>query len=413
MAAVEAAGDEAPDADRDAAAALAEDARRQAELARSYGRYQALLAANGSIDFGDQVSLALRLLRESPAAREVGPAAVQVHPRRRVPGHEPRPGGARRAGRRAAPQRDGGRRRRPVDLQVPRRGDQQHPRVPRALPAGAGRRPAPELPLARADPRRVLPPRPAQRPGPAGGARGHRQAARPAAGRRRRAAGPPRGVRERPPRRRTGSPPTSRAGSATAGTRATSPSWCAPTRRRTRCLRSLNLEGIPWRFSGTSGLYARPEVRLLLAFLRAIADPSSSVDVYALAASDLYAPRGHGPGRDREHRPPPEPIGLGGPRGARAPAGDPAALPGDPRRGVAAGRGPAAIRRARQRATGGRGPVRVPAGDGLARAGSRRGRRSPRRRRCRTSPASSTSSGPSRRSSPTTGRCSSRATSTR
>ena len=39
-------------------------------------------------------------------------------------------------------------------------------------------------------------------------------------------------------------------------------------------LRSLNLEGIPWRFSGTSGLYARPEVRLLLSFLRAIVDPA-------------------------------------------------------------------------------------------------------------------------------------------
>ncbi|MFN8630258.1 MAG: 3'-5' exonuclease [Chloroflexota bacterium] len=48
-------------------------------------------------------------------------------------------------------------------------------------------------------------------------------------------------------------------------------------------LRSLNLEGIPWRFSGTSGLYARPEVKLLLAFLRTLADPNSSVDVYALA----------------------------------------------------------------------------------------------------------------------------------
>ncbi|WP_353805879.1 UvrD-helicase domain-containing protein, partial [Acinetobacter baumannii] len=59
-----------PEADRDAAAALAEEARRVGELARAYGRYQALLAASGSIDFGDQVSLALRLLRESPAARE-------------------------------------------------------------------------------------------------------------------------------------------------------------------------------------------------------------------------------------------------------------------------------------------------------------------------------------------------------
>jgi len=53
-------------------------------------------------------------------------------------------------------------------------------------------------------------------------------------------------------------------------------------------LRSLNLEGIPWRFSGTSGLYSRPEVRLLLSFLRAISDLGSSVDVYGLAASDLY-----------------------------------------------------------------------------------------------------------------------------
>src|SRR6185436_290194 len=49
-----------------------------------------------------------------------------------------------------------------------------------------------------------------------------------------------------------------------------------------------NVAGIPWRFSGTSGLYARPEVRRLLAFLRAVADPSSSVDVYALATSEPY-----------------------------------------------------------------------------------------------------------------------------
>ncbi len=53
-------------------------------------------------------------------------------------------------------------------------------------------------------------------------------------------------------------------------------------------LRALNMASIPWRFSGTSGLYARPEVRLLLAFLRVVADPESSVDVYALAASELY-----------------------------------------------------------------------------------------------------------------------------
>ena len=54
-------------------------------------------------------------------------------------------------------------------------------------------------------------------------------------------------------------------------------------------LRSLNAAGLPWRFSGTSGLYSRPEVRLLLALLRVVADPGSSVDVYAIAASDRYA----------------------------------------------------------------------------------------------------------------------------
>jgi DNA helicase-2/ATP-dependent DNA helicase PcrA len=53
-------------------------------------------------------------------------------------------------------------------------------------------------------------------------------------------------------------------------------------------LRALNMAGIPWRFSGTSGLYARTEVRMLLAFLRVVADLESSIDLYALAASEIY-----------------------------------------------------------------------------------------------------------------------------
>jgi DNA helicase-2/ATP-dependent DNA helicase PcrA len=53
-------------------------------------------------------------------------------------------------------------------------------------------------------------------------------------------------------------------------------------------LRSLDAAGVPWRFSGTSGLYARPEVRRLLAFLRAIADLGSSVDIYAVATGEPY-----------------------------------------------------------------------------------------------------------------------------
>jgi DNA helicase-2/ATP-dependent DNA helicase PcrA len=53
-------------------------------------------------------------------------------------------------------------------------------------------------------------------------------------------------------------------------------------------LRALNLRGIPWTFSGNQGLYGRPEVRLCIAFLRVIAHPDDSVSLYALAASPLF-----------------------------------------------------------------------------------------------------------------------------
>src|SRR5207245_3991816 len=53
-------------------------------------------------------------------------------------------------------------------------------------------------------------------------------------------------------------------------------------------LRSLNLRAIPWTFSGNAGLYGRPEIRLLIAFLRAVAHPAASVSVYYLASSGLY-----------------------------------------------------------------------------------------------------------------------------
>ena len=60
----------ATEAGREDADALTEAARRQLELGRAYGRYQELMASSGFIDFGDQVALALRLVRESAAARE-------------------------------------------------------------------------------------------------------------------------------------------------------------------------------------------------------------------------------------------------------------------------------------------------------------------------------------------------------
>src|SRR5438270_1025089 len=53
-------------------------------------------------------------------------------------------------------------------------------------------------------------------------------------------------------------------------------------------LRALNMQRIPWRFSGTAGLYAQPEVRVLVSFLRAVADPSDSVSCYDLATSEIF-----------------------------------------------------------------------------------------------------------------------------
>src|SRR5207244_2733167 len=47
--------------------ALADEAALQAELAAAYAAYERLMRASDRIDFGDQVGLALRLLRERPA----------------------------------------------------------------------------------------------------------------------------------------------------------------------------------------------------------------------------------------------------------------------------------------------------------------------------------------------------------
>jgi len=54
-------------------------------------------------------------------------------------------------------------------------------------------------------------------------------------------------------------------------------------------LRALNVKGIPHRFSGSRGLYAREEVRELVSFLRVLASPSDSVSLFHLAASESYA----------------------------------------------------------------------------------------------------------------------------
>jgi DNA helicase-2/ATP-dependent DNA helicase PcrA len=54
-------------------------------------------------------------------------------------------------------------------------------------------------------------------------------------------------------------------------------------------LQALNMQGIPWQFSGNQGLYSREEVKLCINFLRVIANHSDSLSLYYLASSEIYS----------------------------------------------------------------------------------------------------------------------------
>ena len=270
----------------DESAALEEEARRQTELARAYDRYQTLLREAGHIDFGDQVGLGLRLLRESAAARlelqrryryilvdefqdtnraqsELVELLAVPHGNITVVGDDDQSiykfrGAAisnilefkRRHTRvRQIVLRRNYRSRTPIldaSYRLIRFNDPDR----LEFRNGIDKRLVAERPGAEAPVRHLV---------FATGSEEADQVAREIASR------------------------------ITAGAR---PKDFAILVRANAdadpILRSLNLVSVPWRFSGTSGLYARPEIRLLLAFLRAIADLSASIDVYALAASEVY-----------------------------------------------------------------------------------------------------------------------------
>jgi DNA helicase-2/ATP-dependent DNA helicase PcrA len=270
----------------DECAALEEDARRQSELARAYDRYQVLLSQAGLIDFGDQVSLALRLLRESPAARvelqrryryilvdefqdtnkaqsELVELLGALHGNVTVVGDDDQ---SIYKFRGAAISNI---------LEFKRR----HPKARQVVLRRNYRSRAPILDASYRLIRFNDPDRLEFRNGIDKRLIAEREGA------------------ERPVRHMVFA-----AGSEEADwvAREICSRVAAGARPRDFAilvranadadpiLRSLNVAGVPWRFSGTSGLYARPEIRLLLAFLRAIADLNSSVDVYGLAASDIY-----------------------------------------------------------------------------------------------------------------------------
>jgi len=284
---VAALADAGTEAERDAAAALEEEARRQGELARAYARYQALLAANGAIDFGDQVSLALRLLRESPAAREsvqrrfryvlvdefqdtnraqaeLVALVAQRHRNVTVVGDDDQSIYKFR-GAAISNILEFRERYKRAKMVVLRRNYRSRPPILDASYRLVRHNDPDRLEVRAGIVKKLVP------------QRGGKDA--PAVRHEAFASGAEEAdwiARDIARRIREGARPQDVAVLVRSNAAADA------------VLRSLNLEGIPWRFSGTSGLYARPEVKLLLAFLRAIADPASSVDVYALAASELY-----------------------------------------------------------------------------------------------------------------------------
>ena len=281
----------AGDDTRDAAAAAVEAAGRQLELARAYARYQALLTAAGFIDFGDQVALALRLLRESAAARS------EVRSRFRYvlvdEFQDTNRAQAELVELIAAPARN---------LIVVGDDDQsiyrfrgaamtnivefrERPGRPRLIVLKRNYRSRPGI--LEASHRLIRFNDPDRLEMQAGiDKRLRAQRPEPPAGRR------PAAVRHEA--FATGAEEADWVAREIAGrvARGAAPHDHAILIRSNaeadQVLRSLNLAGVPWRFSGSSGLYSRPEVRLLLSFLRAVADLGSSVDVYALAASDVY-----------------------------------------------------------------------------------------------------------------------------
>jgi DNA helicase-2/ATP-dependent DNA helicase PcrA len=53
-------------------------------------------------------------------------------------------------------------------------------------------------------------------------------------------------------------------------------------------LRALNMKGIPFRFSGSRGLYTQDEVKILVAFIKALTDFDDSKSLFFLALTEVY-----------------------------------------------------------------------------------------------------------------------------
>ena len=245
---------------------------REREFAELYARPRRAAGARpGALDVGDLV-----LQRVPAAAREAARAraargALPPRARRRAAGHELRPGPAAAAARRRARRDHRVRRRRPGDPPLPRRGDQEHPRLPGRVAAGDGRAAGASRCARRAA---CSPPRGAvvapiedrleKALEPADGATAARSrsgAARPSA------------------RRRRPSPPTSSGWSPARTSRPEDVvrARALGARARARPSRSRSRSApCPYHLSGAAAFFQRAEVRDLLAWLRLLVDPGDA-----------------------------------------------------------------------------------------------------------------------------------------
>ena len=101
-------------------------AAREREFAALYAAHERMLADAGTLDVGDLVLQAFRLLRERAARARAARPPPAARARRRAPGRELRPGPAAAAAGRRPRRRHRGGRRRPVDPPLPRRRDEEH-----------------------------------------------------------------------------------------------------------------------------------------------------------------------------------------------------------------------------------------------------------------------------------------------
>ena len=239
------------------------------KLVELYAAYDEQCQREGVVDFAELLLRSYELLSQPRAAARALPGALPAHPGRRVPGHQPAAVRVAQAARRARQNASvRGRRRRPVDLRVPRRQRRQHGGLRARLPHRERDQARAELPLARPHPRRRQRADPPQPPAPRQEAVDRRRQGRAGAhlrGRLRRSTRPRWLVEEVKGLDRGGH-----------GARARSPCCTARTRSRACSSTRSSTPALPYRVYGGLRFFERAEIKHALAYLRLIENPTTT-----------------------------------------------------------------------------------------------------------------------------------------